>query len=819
MLRRYVLCALPLLLLGAQEAPPPPLAQAVGDLDGDGHAERARVEPGGAVVVDGSDGRERLRVMLPDAARVTAAKIAFVGVEDRVVVYAHAPIGHGQADEAVIGPAGVLYVGRSGPVGDGERSERLRVDDAGIVRWQTTPGFSRCDGEDMLFPERWDFKSGRFRPVLTDAPAGKPLHATPSPPEGLGGAPLGLFRFVAASTDASGDRRADRLAAPHELEDGAPATVWHAGMGGAARGAWATARAQMSAARVRAVEIVGGKEAPAKVTLLLGPSSDQQFTIDTGPGAHWVTLPDPLPTSCVSLVVAEPGRGDNAIAEVGIYTDVDGPRGLDRLVDEVAELKPDADGAAHLLMQRGTEAARAVAAAVPTTHGEGRRRLLQVLATIGAPETAPALGKALETAEPEDRATLVDALAKMGAAGAAEAVRVFSDATQTSEARADAATVLGRLASRPEAVAALVGGAGTGEPPVRLATMQALALAYRTAPETIEAGLTAGGDDARLGDLARAIGMAARGGPARPQAADALLATWQRAAASRFELRLRLVRAMGDLGDARLLPAVTEASRDGDPIVRAAAATAAKHLAGGRPLLVHAAGDGDPGVRRAALTALGGAGEAVTLDENALLHDGWPMVRRAAADGLGAACVEAHVPASPALAHALSGEGKAMRGADPSDEVRRAALAALGRCPGVPLSTVTAVLTERRQPVSVRELAAALVARRGGPEAAKALASALDDALGDPAGDEQTAGLAEACTRGLARTGDTSDQVLTALGEAANEPMSASVRAAAMETIGLLCPAGSGEALHKGEKDPDRKVRRAAQTALARCRR
>jgi HEAT repeat protein len=76
-----------------------------------------------------------------------------------------------------------------------------------------------------------------------------------------------------------------------------------------------------------------------------------------------------------------------------------------------------------------------------------------------------------------------------------------------------------------------------------------------------------------------------------------------------------------------------------------------------------------------------------------------------------------------------------------------------------------------------------------------------------------------ACTRALARTGDTSHPVLVALGEAANEPLSPAVRAAAMDTIGRLCPEGAGEALHKGAKDPDSAVTRAARAALERCHR
>jgi HEAT repeat protein len=194
------------------------------------------------------------------------------------------------------------------------------------------------------------------------------------------------------------------------------------------------------------------------------------------------------------------------------------------------------------------------------------------------------------------------------------------------------------------------------------------------------------------------------------------------------------------------------------------------------------------------------------------------MVRHAAADARALACRD-HGEARAPLEHAVAGEGKSMAGADGSEEVRRAALAGLGHCANVPLPTFTAILAEKRQPVAVRELAAALVAKQGGSEAAHALAATIDDTLGDPGADERSVGLAVACTRALARTGDTSRPVLEALGEAANEPLSAAVRAAAMDTIGHLCPDGAAPALHKGEKDGDGTVQRAAHAALERCHR
>jgi HEAT repeat protein len=447
---------------------------------------------------------------------------------------------------------------------------------------------------------------------------------------------------------------------------------------------------------------------------------------------------------------------------------------------------------------------------------------LQLLMTIGAEESAPALGKALETAEPDDRAALVRALVKMGPGGVREAVRIYGDGSQTAEARMDAATVLAARSDDAAAGAALVAGAGRGEPGVRTATMRGLAALYLRAPERVEAALATGGgggasrddDERRVGDLARALGLARR---VRPEGVAALASAWSRGGG--FALRLRLVRAMGEIGDPRFAPSLAQAAGDAEPVLRAAAVGAAGALGGaGEPIVRQGLGDRDPGVRHAALATAGHLGDVGARAAEALGHDGWPMVRRAAAERLGAVC-RSDGAARTALGRALGGEGKNMSGADPAEDVRRAALGALGHCGAVPLTTFTAVLTERRQPVSVRELAAALVARHGGADAARALARALEDVLADPNADERSAGLAVACTRGLARTGDASRPILEALGSAANEPMSASVRAAAMETIGALCPTGAGDALKKGSNDPDGAVKRAARLALERCHR
>jgi HEAT repeat protein len=621
------------------------------------------------------------------------------------------------------------------------------------------------------------------------------------------------------------------LGSPRELEDGVAATVWHAGEGGAAQGAWVTARAEAGATRVRAVKIVTGPHAPESLGILLGPAPDQAFRVALAPGTQWVALPPTAPTACVSFVVERARAGENSLAEIAIFSDVEGPEGLQRLVTAVAELRPDVDGAARLLVARGPEAAKLVAAALPTSQGQGRHRLIQVLAAIHSPESAPALGKALETAQAEDREPLVQALGQLGQPGLDEGKRILEDASQSSEARADAAKLVGTVAIADwhltqAAIDVLMAAAGKGEPPVRKAVMGALSRTtaeMKGASARIAAALASSSRDRELtADVARALALGAARLPAddRATVVAALELAWQHAHDD-FALRLRLIRAMGTLGDARLLPPLITVVKDPDEVLRAEAVTAAAAIPDGLAPARTLIDDSDAGVRHAAATALAAHPQATAqpLLTHALQNDAWPMVRRAAAEGLGAGCAQKTWPAPPALSRAVIGEGKGLAGADASEEVRRAALAGLGRCPDAPLATLIAALAEHRQPASVRELAAALVAKHGGAEAAHALARALDDVLADPAADERFAALAVAITRALGRAGDTSRPTLEALGSAANEPLSPAVRAAAMDTIGRLCPEGAGEALRKGAADGDGTVARAARDALARCKR
>jgi HEAT repeat protein len=287
------------------------------------------------------------------------------------------------------------------------------------------------------------------------------------------------------------------------------------------------------------------------------------------------------------------------------------------------------------------------------------------------------------------------------------------------------------------------------------------------------------------------VAPAAASGPVR----DA----WQRCKRSPdFALRLRLTRAAGEAG---LSSVAAEAVRDGDPGIREAALEA-----GGATLAAGALHDADPGVRRAALLALDAKEVAPVVE--ALGHDGWPMVRRGAAEALGRRCDD---PSKQALGGAL--------GHDPAEEVRRESLMALAHCGPVPAQLLGGVLASHDQPIAVRELAAALLAKQAPPEAARLLADAVDDVLSDPAVDERSASLAIACLRALGRLKDGSRRVLEALGAASNEPLSPAVRAAAVDAIGQLCPDGAGDVFRRAKQDPDPMVKRAAREAMDKCRR
>jgi HEAT repeat protein len=635
--------------------------------------------------------------------------------------------------------------------------------------------------------------------------------------------------------------------------------------------------------------VPGPGPSPRSLALLV---DDQVFTVAPPQGFFYVVLPTPLPASCVSLVIAEPppesSRG-TSLAEVTIFTDSDAAGGPAALAAQVAGDGAGAEGAARALQGLGKPALPAITGAIETAHGNGRRRLVAVLAALDVQEAAPALARALATAENDamgqsrERALIVEALGRLGLAGAQAAAVIYRSTAQAPDARSDAAAALGRIGSagrggESEAIGALLSGLRGAPSKLRLAAVAALQSAGAHSPQAVAAmraalaaalrpslssdggpGLPSSGpaaapgpsqrtggpsppsatppspapgaaaesagaadserpavggaatsfEDLYLGDLARAIGGAARQDPSRDES-GALLGEALGAARS-FETRLRVIRAIGALGSPRSTGLLAELiARDKDDVLRWSAVEAAAALDNhsGRPALMSALADRDPRVRRAALAGLSPATTAESAKPllSSLAGDRWPMVRRAAVEGLAGACVVSSV--TDALAKGVD---------DPSEEVKRASLVALARC--LPQSPVIALaLEDQKQAIALRELAAALLAKGHPPDAGKRIAAVLDQVLTDPAADERFAGLATACARALGRLGDGSVPVLESLNAAAQHPGAPTVRAASIEAIATLCPTGAQNAFKRALEDPDPHVRQAATRAAAKCR-
>jgi len=87
----------------------------------------------------------------------------------------------------------------------------------------------------MLFPERWDLPAIAFVLSKAKRPTANRWRRAAPRPRDLLPQPLGIFHFSAASTSPDAGRRADRLGAPRELEDGKAHTFWVAGPAGGGR--------------------------------------------------------------------------------------------------------------------------------------------------------------------------------------------------------------------------------------------------------------------------------------------------------------------------------------------------------------------------------------------------------------------------------------------------------------------------------------------------------------------------------------------------------------------------------------------------------
>jgi len=764
----------------AWAAPPPPLATLRTDVDGDGVPEAIVLETDGALVVAGT-----LWGRLSATPPLRAAVLEVVPSDGVLWVHAKATGARGTA-ELVAVRGEVRFSGPTGSVGDGERALEIGLTD-GLTRWWRAPTVQRCDGEGRLFRERW--VSGHFVPARLAAPDGEAI------PVGRATDPRArpVFHWTAASTDgtAEPERRADLLSAPRELSDGDPRTVWTGGPGD-----WVVARAEGGNQTVTAIKVRG----TGRLTLLVG-ARRFRFAL-TADVPSLVRLPEPVATDCVALVAVDGAR----LAEAEVFTDLDGDGALPRLVADALGADPSrAEAAVRLLRADGPRGVLAAAESLATATAPGRRRLLQLVAEAGLAASAPALAGVLRTGNSDERALIRRGLAKLGAVGERAAMGVLDDQTQPEEARLDAAEILQSSKTLPEARLALERALPAAAPALRRAVQSALAKRVDAAwLDEMASRLDRGPADAIADvELLHAVGAQAARWPV--PLARALLSVWAHLPADGFAVRLRWLRTAKEVAVAlpALLPALAEATRSEDDILRAAAIEALAEMTAvpeAVALVAAAHTDPSPRVRRQALRDPGGDAR-----RRALTTDAWPMVRRGAATVLATNCAE--VGTVGALEAAVR--------SDRSDEVRAAALFSLSRCaPASP--AIATLLLDERATVSLRERAASLLGRPHDAAAAQALAKALMAVLSEPTPDDRALYLVQGCLAALGRTGDRSQSSLDAVARALEEP-TPPVRAAAIETLGRLCPKDAGVVLRRAAGDADASIRRAAMRALTAC--
>jgi HEAT repeat protein len=737
-------------------------------------------------------------------------------------------------------PAAPIWSGVTGARdADEEVGIEVEIEGDHVVEYQTATQVTRCDGEPTrLFPRAWDFDAGKFRSVVSPLPppAEQKLVARRGDPAMPPGRPIGGFHWIAASTTASAGSDARNLTPPLALDDGNPATAWTEGLGGDGRGEFLTARSAAAGYAVRGVRIIPGDAASAaafrgrnhlrRFQLALGPAPAQRFDVEIPDDAatnalhfaepYWVALPKPMPASCVTLIITEVTRGSEAapprnfgttaIADIAVFTDLDGPEGAARLVEDIAT-GSDCQQRVPLLVQLGESAVLPTAQTLLVAKGTGRECLVDALVSLapapGSPIVTDALVAALSGATVKEERLVTAALQRAPAPPISTLRQVLEGKGPKGEAvpideRVRAARVLGAL-PQEEAAAVLVAAAGQGPEPLRAAVVKALgdstatatatatnlplvlsALAQFQAPAKIEATTAS----ARYADLVHALVPSMR---RKPEQRPAVLATLRTALGPTrdFEVRARAVMALGDLraaeatGDLVSLRATSD-----EPVLRYLAARELVSIGGTQAVtaLRDALADKDPRVRETAALGLGQlkdrwSGQPLI---DAAKQEPWPFVRRAELEALGHLCGPG---TGDLMVRAIERD---------VDQVRRAALVTLVRCKDVRTRQVLLhTVGLQKEAATLRELAAALLGELGDKTVAGDLAAAVQRLVNEAEGDIAIEGVAATALRALAHLGGpTAVATAVTLANDTRHPY----RHNAIEALGGLCDPGAGAA-------------------------
>ncbi len=857
-------CAAPLLLAGTARAQVrAAAAEERFDVDGDGKLDVVRVSDLAQleVLITGKPAQANPWKALQGDGKLIDARISWgkgkrFGGNTVIVAEAGFRQGRGAAVSrealAVRWDKGALVELWRGPVGaigrDGEWSVQVEATAFGLLRYNSAPGVTRCDGQPAyMAAERWDFSRGAFRAaaqpvrVADDAPV---VTATGTPPERARAITAGIaFRAEAAST---------LLVPPREIDDGDPRTAWVEDRSGFGRGEFITLRSGLGPQQVEVIRIVPGHAASAsafsdhnrvkRLGLALG---GRAFWIDipvdpaeTGAApdsAYWAVLPEPVSADCATVVIADvhPRRtarrnaGDTAIAELSLLTTLDlSPLGAEAsLAEMIARGDPHETTAARMLSARGQTATQALIDQANRSRSDepAMLRIRRALASVPAGAEELARGLREDSLSRGDQELFSRALAAMGKPSIAPVAQLASDRGASATARERAIHVLGAIAT-PDALAPLVDAAGDGSRSLRRELAEAIAgRDVAELPLVVARAQEAQSTPPREADLWRAVGLMARRAPAgaeRAAAARAIAARLENATS--YELRYRLLDAAGKLDEPAAIDAVAAAldasrSGDGDSEAVALRRVAVAALDGNRSSaviapLVACFGDRDPGVRERAVAALARQVSGDDALDRALIarldSDRWAIVRRAAAAGLGARC-DRGAPRAALLA--------ASKRETEDADVRRNALSGLVQCRAEGIgSLLIAIAAGRAQPFDVRTHALRLVGQLGDRAMAPALIEQFTALRKRAWSNEESARLAATAAGAMCKLGDRA--AIAPLTDAARDSTFPDVQAAALVALGCFCPPGIDRLARELVESDQRHVSLAARGIVDRCR-
>ena len=619
-----------------------------------------------------------------------------------VAVHLTVPLESGNTMEAVFlikkGRTHVetVWEGTTGLKGDmGERiATAVRFEDLSgdgkpeIVVGEVSEAVKLCGQQrrPLLFRRVFDVETGKFRPVLA-----RRVGISSRPVDVVGvyksetSAPPIFDTVFAGSTSRSIDDHGDvlLLSKPASMLDDNEETGWRPWPGNGA-GEFVTFNTVSESYGITEIGIVPihgrlKKRPYDRPKTLLMTSEDGVYRLmftetamAEADGAFWFVLPRPLKTACFSLVVESSYGGDAqsplGLAEVFVKTEIDGPKGIERLARDLGNLKLRRQ-AAMLLKKAGGSASKPITEIFETLDVPGRRLAVDVIGEVDPEGGIALLAAAALGADEVARDAALVGLKKVPLS----AVRVLAKSLSSTD-RKKAETAVSLIASlgSTAAVEVLCNYAGSGDKSMRRrirGALRALVMDTESGSEALwQAVAAAGGDDAweRTIDLVR---VAASVPSLTERVYGFVDAVFDKKTS--FEDRYRLLSVLSDLGceygkerliaasgatdpqirvvavmglgdcippDDKVMKIIDAALKDPETPVRLAALSAiAEHRAADtfvRQLAALSAKDMWPEVRAVAVAVVFGlsADNALPVLETAE-HDASLMVRKAALNG------------------------------------------------------------------------------------------------------------------------------------------------------------------------------------------